>query len=207
MPPELEGRCFRCLRDDHTKAACSFPERCYNCRSEGHKAMACPFPLASVPRAKRRQPASSSPVRQRRVLQRLPRGGRSRASVDTVSAGSPPRGIAASCIGSRVAVVAGRPRTRCRPGRPQLAVRHRRQSILPRRLSPRRLLPLLLHLGNRGLRIPSSTPRTRSLTSSGSGPCCAPRRRIGRSVRLSSCRAPSTSRPWRTLWSALSRRQ
>ena len=93
VPPELEGRCFHCLREDHTRAGCSFPERCYNCWEEGHRAAVCLRPSRSVGDKRRR---SVSPLVHRRVLRRLPRGGLSCASADTVSARSASTGRSAS---------------------------------------------------------------------------------------------------------------
>lgn len=86
VPAELQGRCFRCLRRDHTMARCTFPARCYNCEDEWHRAAACPRPSkAGAPGRKRRRSASASPPVRRRVFKRLPRGGRSRASADTAA--------------------------------------------------------------------------------------------------------------------------
>jgi len=31
VPPELQGKCFRYLRDNHDRVQCTFSARCYNC--------------------------------------------------------------------------------------------------------------------------------------------------------------------------------
>lgn len=95
VPPELEGRCFRCLRDDHTRPSYTFPLRCYICWEEGHRAASCLSPARASFSGKwpRSPPRGEAP---RRVLLRCARGDVSRASANTTSAASASTGRSGS---------------------------------------------------------------------------------------------------------------
>jgi hypothetical protein len=47
VPPNLVGKCFNCLAEDHVRADYTFPSKCFNCKGEGHQERDCPFPPLS----------------------------------------------------------------------------------------------------------------------------------------------------------------
>ncbi|CAD6262680.1 unnamed protein product [Miscanthus lutarioriparius] len=59
MPPNLVGKCYNCMGEDHVKADCVFRSRCLNCGSECHRKRDCLFPpLVAAATGKRcRSPA------------------------------------------------------------------------------------------------------------------------------------------------------
>lgn len=86
IPPELVGRCLRCLAYGHVKFNCREPERCYSCGEQEHRAVACPLALRDVG-AKR--PRSVWVSERRGALRRRPAPYvHCRGSADTVSGGS-----------------------------------------------------------------------------------------------------------------------
>lgn len=83
VPADLVGLCFRCLREGHTRAHCTFPERCYNCGDEGHRVAVCSLPRRTRELGVERRRSPSGCVLEGRNIRRR---GYSRESADTVSA-------------------------------------------------------------------------------------------------------------------------
>jgi hypothetical protein len=50
VPPNLVGKCFNCMGEDHVRAQCVNRSRCLNCGSECHRRRDCPFPEISTGR-------------------------------------------------------------------------------------------------------------------------------------------------------------